>query len=144
MKRSRVRVEGRSTLSQTKRRIQALLRACVILRDSGCILKDHRDTGPCFGPLQAEHLNSRRHARTFGDLRNIVCLCQRHHIFWKPQHSRQYWELIEELIGPARWAWLKLAELDHTPFKADWRLVEIVLQEELNRLHLTHAHSQSS
>lgn len=128
MKRSRLRRVGKSSAAASKRRIQALLRVNVIRRDGGCVL---RDLGHCSTVLQAEHLNSRRHSRTFGDLRNIVCLCQFHHIFWKKQNERRYWELIEGKIGPERWAWLKEMEKDHKPFKANWVEIEKALVDNL-------------
>lgn len=133
LKRSKLRRIGVGSLSATKRRIQAKLREIVILRDGGCILR--LVLGNCSGPLQAEHLNSRVHAHTFGDTRNIVCLCQYHHIFWKPQNSRKYWELIEQHLGPTKWGWLKLAEANHTPHKMDWTAVELALEVELASLN---------
>lgn len=135
LKRSRLRLVGVGSASTMKRRIQAILRQIAILRDGGCIFRVV--LGKCSGPLQAEHLNSRTHAHTFGDTRNIVCLCQYHHIFWKPQNSRLYWELIEQHLGKAKWEWLKLAEADKSPHKVDWKLTEIALQAELAQLEHT-------
>lgn len=132
LKRSTLNKIGKGTSATIKRRIQAILREIVILRDGGCILR--LVLGNCSGPLQAEHLNSRVHAHTFADTRNIVCLCQYHHIFWKPQNSRRYWELIEQHLGPTKWKWLKLAEANHTPHKIDWTLMEIALKQELTTL----------
>lgn len=129
LKRSVLNKLGKGTSATIKRRIQALLREIVILRDGGCILR--LALGNCSGPNQAEHLNSRVHAHTFADTRNVVCLCQYHHIFWKPQNSRRYWELIEQHLGPAKWAWLKIAEANHMPHKIDWVLMEIALKKEL-------------
>jgi hypothetical protein len=126
---TRLRVAGKSEVSDIKRNIQALLRERVIERDSGCVLR--RFMANCSGPLQAEHLLTRSNSATFADLRNVVCLCQYHHIFWKPQHTRLYWEYIEEIIGPERWKWLALAEADrHRPHKVDWKLAEIALKNE--------------
>lgn len=132
LKRSKLRLQGVSTPAQTKQRIQAKLRDIVILRDGGCILRVV--LGSCPGPLQAEHLISRTNSATFADTRNIVCLCQYHHIFWKPQHSRLYWELIEQHVGPTIWNWIKLAEADKSPYKIDWKLSEIVLDAEYKLL----------
>lgn len=133
-RKTKLRVAGKSTASQLKREIQAVLREAVIRRDAGCVLRSFSEAGNCSGPLQAEHLISRANSATFADFRNIVCLCQRHHIFWKPQHSRLYWELIEEVIGPERWRFIKLAEVDHRPYKTDWKLALLVLQKELASL----------
>lgn len=141
MKRTRIRVVGHSDTSDLKADIQALLRKIVIIRDGGCILRHYPETGAC-GPkrqdgklvLQAEHLNSRTHSATFADLRNIVCLCQRHHGYWKPQNSRRYWEIIEKHLGPKHWTWLKMMEADKRAHKADWKLAKVVLEQELAKL----------
>lgn len=124
---------GKSPSAVIKRRIQALVRQIAIIRDGGCILRD-AGVGNCSTTLQGEHLITRQNSATFGDMRNIVCLCSTHHIFWKPQHSRRYWELIEERIGKKRWSWLKLAEADHSTHKPDWKIVEIVLQNEFEAI----------
>ncbi len=136
MKRSYLRALGQSGSAKQKRRIQALLREIVILRDKWCVLWPY--VGICGGPLQAEHLITRANSATFGDTRNIVCLCQYHHIKWKPQHSRIYWSYIEQILGPKRWEWLKLAEADKSPHKVDLTLTEIVLQKELYELQINH------
>jgi hypothetical protein len=132
VKKTPLRRISKSPSAVLKTRIQALLRAIVIIRDGGCVLRSV--LGGCSGPLQAEHLITRSNAATFGDTRNIVCLCQHHHIFWKPQHSRQYWELIKQHVGPVIWAWLELAESDHSPHKVDLVLTEIVLIGELKKI----------
>lgn len=131
MRRTPLRRQGKSPLAIIKRRIQALLRELVTLRDGGCVLRRYGEAGMCSGPLQAEHLISRTNSKTFADPRNIVCLCQRHHIFWKPQNSRRYWELIEQVLGPIRWGWMKLAEMDKTPYRVDWALEELALRQEI-------------
>lgn len=138
MKRSSLRSLGKSERSKQLRRIQDLLRQIAIKRDGGCILCNHPETGRCGGYtsagrliLQAEHLVSRSNMATFGDMRNIVCLCQRHHIFWKPQNSQKYWELIEKIIGTERWAWYLRARDDKRAYKVDLTLLEIGLTEEL-------------
>lgn len=131
MKRGRLRLAGKSTTSELKRDIQALLRQIAINRDGDCVL---RGVGTCSGPLQAEHLVTRSNSATFADMRNIVCLCQYHHIFWKPQHSRLYWEYIEKILGSDRWNWVKRAEADQRAYKMDWKLVKIALEHDLKAL----------
>ncbi len=130
MKRGKLRVQGQSDSAHLKRDIQALLRAIAIKRDGGCLL---RGKGNCTEVLQAEHLITRANPRTFADMRNIVCLCTYHHLFFKKQYSQLYWELIEQRIGPTRWAWYKLARDDLSYFKADWKLAKLALTEELKR-----------
>lgn len=127
LKRSKLRLVGQSDASVLKREIQALLRAIVIKRDGGCLL---RGRGQCTEILQAEHLITRANSATFGDTRNIVCLCTYHHLFFKKQHPALYWKYIEQLIGPARWAWMQYALEDRSIHKTDWVLVKIALEQE--------------
>lgn len=131
MKRSKLRVESKSDTAQLKRDIQALLRAIAIKRDGGCIL---RGRGGCSEVLQADHLITRANSATYGDPRNIICLCVYHHIFFKKQYSQIFWEMVEQKVGPARWAWYKLARDDKTHQKMDWQLVKIALTQELERI----------
>lgn len=136
MKRSPLRKLGKSKVSTVKRRIQALLRQNAIKRDKRCVLAEFRGiVGECNEILQAEHLLTRERSVGFGNMKNIVLLCQYHHIFWKPKNSRLYWELIEKIISPERWKWLKLAEADRTPQRmnlSDWLLIEKDLQNQLS------------
>lgn len=141
LKRSALKKLSKSPVAACKRQIQALLRQIVILRDKGCVVR-HAASGKCSGPLQAEHLISRSNSATYGDPRNIVCLCQYHHIFWKPQYSRQYWQIIRDVIGEKRWKWVELAESDagrHKGTKMDWVLVKLVLEKELAVLESAHS-----
>ncbi len=138
MKRSVLKARSTSDSSLAKERIQALVRENAIERDGGCILRNYPETGACGGRrgdgeliLQAEHLVTRANSATYGDMRNIVCICWRHHGYFKPQHSKLYWEVIERHLGPAHWAWLKAVEADRTPHKVDWKLTEIALKAEL-------------
>ena len=147
MRRTPLKKQSKSTSAQAKRRIQALLRKNAILRDGGCVLRNYPEAGECGGYrndgeliLQAEHLISRTKASTYGDMRNIVCLCQRHHFFWKKQNSRLYWELIEDCIGKERWVWLKRAESDRKPYHFslnDWINIEISLTQDLQKYETT-------
>jgi hypothetical protein len=142
--RSRLRIQSDDDSAEVKRRIQAFLRECVIIRDGGCVLRLYPESGACGGCrndgqliLQAEHLVTRSNSVSYGDLRNIVCLCQRHHGFFKPQYSRLYWELIERHIGPERWAWIKRVEADRRPYRfylADWKALEVGLTADLAKL----------
>jgi|SRR3990167_9920734 len=141
MKRSPLRMRGVSDSSVLKEQGQAVLRQVVIARDGGCILREYPETGKC-GPrkangelvLQAEHLNSRSHAVSFLDSRLAVCLCQRHHIYWKPQNSARYWEIVEGEIGPKRWELFKKVRDDYRAHKVDLKLELINLKNELKEL----------
>ena len=108
---SRLRVVGQSTSTDLKKEIQAVLRQIVIKRDGGCFLRHYENQinpqyKKCGGYrkdgnliLQAEHLHSRSNAISFSDSRLVVCVCQRHHIYYKPQHSAEYNQLSEDFIG---------------------------------------------
>lgn len=137
MKRSPLRRIGRNPTAVLKEKIQAKLREIVIKRDGGCVLREYPETGKCSDVLQAEHLISRSNTLSFADTRNIVCLCSKHHIFWKPQHSKLYWELIEGIIGVKRWEWIKEVEKEvfaHRSHKVDLKLALIYLEQELKQL----------
>ena len=145
MKRTLIRKQGKSEVAQAKRRIQALLRAVVMKRDGGCILRRYKQAGQCGGYgsksgkliLQAEHLNTRERNFSYGDSRNVVCLCLRHHTFFKRQHGALYWDLVRKHIGEKRWKWLQRVLLDRRTYRMgiyEWNKVEIGLQQELNNL----------
>ncbi len=111
LRRTKIRIVGASTTTELKREIQAILNAIVKLRDGGCILRTHADIAGACGSratkdghmiLQAEHLITRSNAASFADTRLVVCLCERHHIFWKPQHSDEYNTLVRKIIGKQR------------------------------------------
>jgi len=122
-----LRKVSKNPISQVKKRIQALIRQRVIERDGGCILRHYPQAGRCNEILQAEHLVTRANSISYADLRNIVCLCQRHHIFWKPQYSRLYWELVEKHVGKKRWEYVRRTEADKSPHRMtlyDWLEIE--------------------
>ena len=141
LRRSTLNAKGKGATSLIKDEIQGLLRKIAILRDGGCVLRDCPDTGKCFGwknngelVLQAEHLISRSHSNTYGDMRNIVCLCSGHHGTFKPNNSMRYWNAIERVIGPSRWTWVKRNEEDYArkqTYKMDWKMVKYSLEQEL-------------
>lgn len=134
--------KSRSELAKCKDRIQSLLRQICILRDGGCVLRNYPEAGQCGGYrddgeliLQAEHLITRERNISYGDMRNIVCLCKYHHGYWKPQHSRLYWDLIRKVIGEKRWEWLKRVEADKKSYTFgiwEWNKIEIWLKKELS------------
>lgn len=141
---TKIRVKGHSTTTEQRDEVQRLLREICLKRDKVCVLSGYMETGAC-GPMkkdgkpvyQAEHLNSRSNAISFADSRNCVLLCSRHHIYWKPQHSKRYWEIIEEVIGPNRWEWLEEVQdfaASHRTYKLDYRLAILALEHELKKL----------
>lgn len=144
LKRTKLRVVGQSTAAELKRDIQALLREIVIIRDGGCILRHYPGTGACGGYrkdgeliLQAEHLHTRGNAGSYADHRLVVCLCKRHHIFYKPQHADEYYTVVKEHIGPERTKLLEAVQVDHKPHKMDWKVEKLFLEGHLKDLKLS-------
>lgn len=144
--RGKLRLVGQSTTTELKNEIQGILRKIVILRDGGCFLRNYtsritpqytqcggyRNDGVLI--LQAEHLHSRSHAISFSDPRLVVCVCQRHHIYYKPQHSAEYNELAREFIGKENAKlWDRVRE-DRTAHKVDLKLELLALKKQLKDL----------
>lgn len=141
LKRTKLRVVGHSDVSEIKRDIQAVLREIVILRDGGCILRHYGESGQCGGYrkdgeliLQAEHLHTRGNSASYADHRLVVCLCQRHHIFYKPQHADEYYRIVKSHIGKERTSLLERVQEDHSAHKMDWKLELLSLERERDRL----------
>ncbi len=131
-----LRKASKSPVAVIKRRIQALVREIVILRDKGCILRDSRRCGGLPGipgvVLQADHLISRANSATYGDTRLIVCLCRPCHGGYKQWHKPEYDALVRTVISKERVALWDMAQADsHRPHKVDWKLVELSLIKEL-------------
>mgnify|MGYP001579526961 CR=1 FL=1 len=146
MKKTKLKMRGTSETSVLKEQIQKLLRQIVIARDGGCFLRhyeneitpQYRNCGPVKKNgeivLQAEHLNSRANANSFSDSRLVVCCCQRHHIYYKPQYSAEYNRFARDFIGKERAKlWDRVAQ-DHRPYKVDLKLAKIALEQELQKL----------
>lgn len=136
-----IRRKSSSPSALMKDRIQELLRGIVILRDGGCILRHYGETGQCGGYrndgeliLQAEHLHTRANAASFADTRLVVCLCKRHHIFWKKQFPDQYYRIVKTHIGPERTKLLEAVQNDYSTHKVDLALEIVALQQELKEL----------
>jgi hypothetical protein len=146
MKRTKLRVVGHSETSDLKIDIQALLRAIVIARDGGCIFRHYQNEiepqyVSCGGfrkdgelILQAEHLHSRSNANSFSDSRLVICVCMRHHIYYKPQYSDEYYRIAKKHIGKTRSALLERVQQDRTAHKVDLKIEKIALEQELRKL----------
>lgn len=146
MKKTKLRVKGHSTTTEQKDEVQALVRSIVIERDGGCFLRNYREritpqyrecgsraTKDGHMILQAEHLHTRGNASSFSDTRLIVCVCERHHIYYKPQHSAEYNELARDYIGEENtklWDRVKNDRLSH---KVDLKLEIVALKQELKQ-----------
>src|SRR5665647_1298403 len=129
-----LRVKGHSEVTETKDRIQDLVREIVIKRDGGCILRDVQGVSQCNGyrkdsqlVLQADHLITRANSATYADTRLIVCVCKGHH-GWKKWHEREYNALVRTLLSPERVKLWDDCERDswkpHRTTAYDWNMVE--------------------
>ena len=120
-----------SPSSQAKKRIQKLLTQYVRLRDGGCVLKKF---GACSGYTAADHIFSRASNATYADPLNLICLCQRHHIYWKPQHPMEYADFVESRLGKnyKKLKWKSQTILHMTEY--DWLLTEKWLKKEIEKL----------
>lgn len=134
LKRTPLARKSKSEKAQRRDRIQALLRAIGIKRDGGCFLRNYSEAGACDQILQWDHLNSRAYSVSFGDSRLGVCVCRRHHIYWKPQHSARYEICARDFIGTKRVVLLDRVREDRGVHKMDWKIVELSLEEELNNM----------
>ncbi len=146
LRRTKIRVKGVSTTAENKDVVQGLLRQIVIIRDGGCFLRNYTNEitpqyRECGGYrkdgeliLQAEHLHTRSNASSFADSRLVVCCCQRHHIYYKAQHSDEYNSLAKKFIGKERAALWERVKNDHKPHKQDLKLDLLALKQELKTL----------
>ena len=139
-----MRSVGKSETTRLKQEIQKLVRAIVIIRDGGCILRDCKEAPRCAGfnkkgelILQADHLITRSNSATYDDTRLIVCVCKGHH-GWKHWHQKQYEDVVRSLLPEERVVLWDDAEKDSWKpthrVSADWRMSIVVLCEELARL----------
>ena len=146
MRKTKLRLVGQSTSAELKREIQATLRQIVIARDGGCFLRNYtneitpqyrncggyRNDGELI--LQAEHLHTRSNARSFSDNRLVVCVCQRHHIYYKPQHSDEYNGIAKKYIGKKNAKLWEDVKNDYSPHKVDLKLELLALKQEFKKL----------
>lgn len=135
--------ESQRPIPQAKKRIQAILREMRIILDGGCVLRAFPETGQC-GPrtingnliLQFDHLLTRE--------RNIawnvelgVCVCLRHHLYYKKQYPAKYEECVRKAIGEKRCKLLDRAREDRRTYHMDlnnWLLLEIALTQDLAKI----------
>jgi hypothetical protein len=142
-RRTTLRVEGHSEVSEVKREIQAVARDIVIARDGGCILRYKRlcNGVPGEAVLQADHLISRSNSATYADTRLIVCLCRPCHA-WKSLGSNlrknEYDALVKTLLPAERVRLWERCEADSWRAKRtsayDWQLALVALKQELKAL----------
>ena len=128
---------GKSDSARTKARIQKLLTELVRLRDGGCIMRHYPATGQCSGFTAADHIISRQISATYADSRNVIALCQRHHIYWKPTNPTLYARFVEQHIGKKTYSYLFLAQQNSPRYRyteADWLKAELMLHVEIQAL----------
>lgn len=144
MKRTKLRVVGKSTTSEIKQDIQDLLRELVIKRDGGCVLEGV--IGHCNGynkegelVYQADHLIERSNSATYADSRLVVCVCKGHHGWkhFKKSNHDQYNDLIRGIISKERVKLWDRCEADSWKPKRtdslDWMLAKVALQDEIKK-----------
>ena len=139
MKRTKLNKKGKSDISRCKDRIQKLLTQIVRVRDLGCIFSRYPETGKCSGFTAADHINSRVKSISYGDTRNVIEVCQRHHIYWKPQNPLEYTQIVKDYVGEKIWEWLGRIRKDNKTYSFglwEWQRVELALIQELKELHL--------
>jgi hypothetical protein len=93
------------TISKCKKRIQDLLKRFVRARYGRCLAETY---GECSGVLSADHIVGRTKSRTYWLPLNVVSLCMRHHLYWKPSHSGYWADEVQALIGKETWDHLHL------------------------------------
>lgn len=145
LRRTKIRVAGKSDTKTVKDEIQAVLREIVILRDKGCVLRMERGCGGELGAigvvLQADHLITRANSATYADSRLVVCVCRRCHA-WKSLGSNlrkaQYDELVKTILPESRVKLWEKCERDSWQPKRvsvrDWKLELVVLRQELDKM----------
>lgn len=140
LKRTKLRVVGHSTTAEIKREIQALLRQISIYRDGGCVFRNYPESGACGCRrkdgeliLQFDHLHSRTHAISFSDSRLGICVCKRHHFYFKKQYPALYEKIAREVIGKKRCKLLDAVREDRRPYKVDLKLEKLALEQELKK-----------
>ena len=130
-----MRRKGKSEVSQLKDEIQTIVRAIVIKRDGGCILRGIRHCED--EVLQADHLITRANSATYDDTRLIVCVCRSCH-GWKHWHEREYNALLKSILPKKRVELWERAEEDSWKpahrVSADWRISVAALKQELAEL----------
>ena len=99
-------------------------------------MRHYPETGQCSGYTAADHIITRGNAATYACLENVVCLCNRHHIYWKPQNPTLYVKFVKEYLGD-KYEWIEKAETyrpKHSFGEYEWRKIEMYLKQEYNKL----------
>ena len=148
MKRTRIKVRGSSKTADLKSQIQDLLRAIVIIRDGGCILRNLQGVPQCNGYrsdgeliLQADHLITRSNSATYAELKLVVCVCKGHH-GWKKYYETRYNEVVRKILPTESVELWDLREKERfIPTRKgayDWKMEVVFLKEQLRKLSPYH------
>ena len=140
MTHTKLRIKGISDTATIKQDIQDALRAHVIKRDKGCILRNIYGIPKCNGYrtdgeliLQADHLVTRSNSATYGDTRLVVCVCKGHH-GWKKWHEKEYDAVVKTILSKERVELWERALQDswrpHPKRTSDWKLEIVALKQE--------------
>ena len=144
MTHTKLRIKGISDTATIKQDIQDALRAHVIKRDKGCILRNIYGIPKCNGYrtdgeliLQADHLVTRSNSATYGDTRLVVCVCKGHH-GWKKWHEREYNALLKEKVLDKEivklWERCERESWRLRKYTTDWKLALLAIQKETEKL----------
>lgn len=127
-------MKRKDTIKKVKDRIQSLLHTIAVVRYQDCEAKGLDRI--CGGSLDADHIESRGFANTYGDMENIILLCHHHHFYWKKQHPFRWAELVKRKRDPD--ILTRLRERARRNIKSwglrDWQRVEERLKAELSEL----------
>ena len=121
-------------MSRCKDRILKLLTAIVRVRDKSCIFARYPETGQCSGFTAADHIISRVKSISYAETRNVIEVCTRHHIYWKPQNPLKYTEIVRLYIGENTWKWIERVSRDNKSYSFgiyEWGKCEMALKKEL-------------
>ena len=145
MKRTPLKRKSKNPTAVAKDEIQGLLRAIAIKRDGGCVMRNYPETGLCGGHrtdgeiiLQFDHLNTRARNISYGDVRLGICVCKRHHLYYKKQHPFEYERCAIGAIGKKRAELLYRVRADRKMYSMglwEWQKIIIGLKRELEKLN---------
>lgn len=126
----------KDTVKKAKDRIQHLLHDLAILKWKDCEAKGIDRL--CSGPLSADHIESRMFSNTYAEIKNIILLCEGHHIYWKKQHPKRWAALVDDRRGSELVNWLRseARKSNRTWTLRDWLAAEEKLKEEIKKLSL--------
>lgn len=122
----------KTPLQLCKERIQEKLRQLAIILYGDCEAKEEGH-GNCWGPLQADHIETRGSANTYALIANIILLCSRHHLWWKRQFPGLWAILVEKKRGVGTIERLHHMAIhnNRTNLLADWLAAEKILDDQI-------------